>query len=182
MAEGDSSVDPPRVWFVQAAGKVWGPYPEARIEAFVAEGRVAAETLLAPAAEGPFHPAGRHGGLHRLFGDDPAVEEAAAAPEGQAAPAYAPQPARALMVWTGLKSQGPDRFEQALALHGPFVRIGADLWLVRTRLGPQALRNALTRRLDAADRLIVVEAPLDQVAWFNLDRDADRTLRQLWAG
>ena len=175
MAEGDSAGAPARVWFVQAAGKVWGPYPDARIEAFVAEGRVAAETLLGTTAEGPFLPAARQARLHRLFGD---VGLAAEAPEP--APA-APSAARALMVWAGLKSQAPERFEQAVAAHGPFVRIGADLWLVRSRLGPSALRNALTRRLGQADALMVVEAPLDQAAWFNLDGDADRTMRQLWA-
>jgi hypothetical protein len=168
-----------RVWFVQAAGKVWGPYPETRIEAFVAEGRVAAETLLASAAEGPFHPAARQARLHRLFGDvEPAMDGTGF---GAAAPAYAPGPARALMVWVGLKSQRAERFEQLIAAHGPFVRIGADLWLVRTRMAPPALRNALSRRLEATDTLMVMEAPLDQVAWFNLDGDTDRTLRQIWS-
>jgi hypothetical protein len=187
MAEGDSAGERTRVWFVQAAGKVWGPYPEARIEAFVAEGRVASETLLASAAQGPFHPAGHQAKLHRLFGDavaEPAIEPARPAPEPASyapAPAYAPGPAKALMVWAGLKSQRPERFEQAIAAHGPFVRVGSDLWLVRTRMGASALRNALTRRLDAADALMVVEAPLEQAAWFNLDGDADRTIRQLWA-
>ena len=182
MAEGDS-VDPPRVWFVQAAGRVWGPYPDARIEDFVGEGRVAADTLMATSAEGPFHPAARQARLHRLFGDAAPAPGAPAPVEAvpDRAGAHALGPARALMVWAGLKSQRPERFEQAVAAHGPFVRVGADLWLVRTRLSPPGLRNALTRRLDAADALMVVEAPLDQAAWFNLDGDADRTLRQLWA-
>ena len=169
-----------RGWFVQAAGKVWGPYPEARIEAFVAEGRVAAETLLGTTAEGPFHPAARHARLLRLFSDAADAPEAPAAPT-EPAPSYALVQARPLMVWAGLKSQTPERFEQVVAAHGPFVRAGAGLWLVRTRMGPQALRNALTRRLGPDDSLMVLEASLDHAAWFNLDGDADRTLRLLWA-
>ena len=180
MAEGDSAGQA-RGWFVQAAGKVWGPYPEARIQAFVAEGRVAAETLLGVAPEGPFHPAARHGRLSSLFGDPVEAHASPASPVAEAAPAYAPTPARPLLVWAGLKSQKPERFEQALAAHGPFVRIGADLWLVRARTGASALRNALTRRIGSDDALMVVEAPLEQAAWFNLAGDADRTMRQLWA-
>ena len=57
----------------------------------------------------------------------------------------------------------------------------ADLWLVRARTGASALRNALTRRIGSDDALMVVEAPLEQAAWFNLAGDADRTMRQLWA-
>ena len=84
MAEGDSAGQA-RGWFVQAAGKVWGPYPEARIQAFVAEGRVAAETLLGVAPEGPFHPAARHGRLSSLFGDPVEAHASPASPVAEGA-------------------------------------------------------------------------------------------------
>ena len=166
------------VWFVQAGDKVWGPYPETRIEAFVAEGRVAAETLVAPEAGGPFRPAGRQTGLHRLFGDAvldeaPASRPERASPEGLAE-------ARPLLVWASLRSQRPERFEALLGSFGAFVRVGPGLWLVRARVGPSALRNAMTRRLDSSDSLMVVDAPQDQAAWFNIDGETDRMLRQLW--
>jgi hypothetical protein len=180
MAEGESAVERTRLWFVQAGGSVWGPYPEARIEAFVAEGRVAAETMLAASPEGPFHPAAHQARLHRLFGDRATPEPLPPSQPEEARPVQGP--ARALMVWVGLKSQKPERFEQVVATHGPFVRVGSDLWLVRTRIGAAALRNALSRRLDASDTLMVIEAPIDQAAWFNLDGEADRTMRALWAG
>ena len=172
-----------RAWYVQAAGRVWGPYPEARLESFVAEGRIAAGTLIAPTADGPFHPAARQARLHRLFGDDepeggePAEEPRAQRPVEAAATAG---PVRPLLVWAQVQGRRAERFEQRLAIHGPFVRIGEALWLVRAREGAAALRNALTRRLEAVDGLMVVEAPLDRAAWFNLDGETDRTLRQLW--
>jgi hypothetical protein len=177
---------PQSQWFVQAGGKVWGPYPDARIEAFVCEGRVAAGTLLGTRPEGPFDPASSHRRLTRLFGE--AEPEAPAAEPARPAPAPAPAiPAeiapgsRALLVWAALKSQRPDRFEELLGAHGPFVRAGPGLWLVRARVGPAGLRNAMTRRLAVGDVLMVVEAPLDQAAWFNLDGEADRALRRLWS-
>ncbi|HTI66240.1 MAG TPA: hypothetical protein VL460_01700 [Caulobacteraceae bacterium] len=179
-AEFQPQVQGSGTWYVQAGGKVWGPYPEARIGAFVAEGRVAPETLMAPQAEGPFRPAARQARLHRLFGD---VE--LAGPDGPARP-QAPEaastlPVRPLLVWAALKSQRPDRFEALLGAYGPYVRVGPGLWLVRARVGPAGLRNAMTRRLDGGDALMVLDAPLDQAAWFNLDGAVDRTLRQLWA-
>ena len=61
------------------------------------------------------------------------------------------------------------------------ARIRPGVWLLRAAMTPSALRNALSRRLGAADVLLVVEAPLAQAAWFNLDGEADRALRSLWA-
>lgn len=184
MTPKEASAEPAGAWYVQAAGRVWGPYSQARLEAFVDEGRVAAETLVGPSAEGPFLPAVRQARLHRLFGDaEPEADGplAAALPSARQSP-RTPEPAgqpRPLLVWTALAGRA-ERLEEALAAHGPFVRIGPDLWLVRARLGPAPLRNALSRRLGPADRLMVVEAPLAQAAWFNIEGETDRTLRQLW--
>jgi hypothetical protein len=42
------------------------------------------------------------------------------------------------------------------------------------------LRNALSRRLRDGDALLVVEAPLERTAWFNLDQVSEQDLRRLW--
>ncbi len=190
-------------WYVEAAGRVWGPYAEDRIEHFIGEGRVAADTPLAMDREGPFTPAERCGRFKALFPKDrlvldpapaprrppeterayaPAPAAAAAAPAGYEAP-RAPEgegSAKALLVWAQLAH--PQGFEAALGAYGPTVRVEKELWLLRARIGSAALRNALSRRLEADDMLMVVEAPLNQAAWFNLDDSVDRALRQLWLG
>ena len=194
------------LWFIEAAGRVWGPYPEARLANFVAEGRVARETLVGPRPEGPFGPAVRQARLRGLFGetgpsgsdlDDTPAEPAQptrlqprSQPAREAAPeprvgrpaqtAAQPDPGRPLLVWTSLAGGRADRFEDVLDGVGPFARVQPGLWLVRSPLGPAALRNALTRRMQAGDSLMVVHASLDQAAWFNLDGETDRSLRQLW--
>ena len=83
-------------------------------------------------------------------------------------------------MWASLRSRRSEALEPLIGAHGPFVRIQPGLWLVRARLSPAGLRNALTRRLEPSDSLLVLTAPLDQAAWFNLDGETDRTLRQLW--
>jgi len=98
------------MWFVQTAGRVWGPYPQARIEAFAAEGRVTASTALASHVEGPFAPAGEHRELRGLF--------RAATPEP--APHRSSAPARPLVVWADLTSLSPERFETVLAAYGAY--------------------------------------------------------------
>jgi len=175
------------VWYVHAQGRVWGPYAESRIAGFVGEGRVAAGTLLGSSPDGPFGAAGSHPALGRLFATQDAAPALSPAetPRSVLAAQAIETPAgaaRPLLVFAVLTTIDADAFEAALAMHGPYERARAGLWLVRARLGPAALRNVLSRRLRGADTLLVVEASLEQAAWFNLDGAEERRLRALWAG
>ncbi len=195
-------------WFVEAAGQVWGPYSPVRLARFVAEGRVTPDSLVAVEIEGPFHPAGRWRSLAPLFQAPkryhhqpaPIVE---AEPELQPTPTVQPKPAttptpaprmdtpqpapspattRPLLVWAELASLSAEPFEALIARYGAVVAIRPTVWLVQARCDAAALRNALSRRLTGADALIIVHAPLDHAAWFNLDSAAERRLRQVWGG
>jgi hypothetical protein len=167
--------------YVLAGGRVWGPYGRERIDGFVAEGRVGPATPVGDHPEGPFQPAGRHPGLAALFGEAPRSEraqsQAAASVSSAAAPAGLE---RALVVWASLPAHRVESFEQLLGAFGPWTGLGAGLWLVRSRMGASALRNGLTRRLTQDDALLVVEAPLEQAAWFNLAGGGEPALRRLW--
>jgi len=205
--------DPPEpdaatAWFVQAAGRVWGPYSSVRMARFVAEGRVTPQSLVAADVEGPFHPAGGWRDLARVFpaqkpyhhqpapiaDAEPARRparpaEPKPAPKATQAPRSAPPepsasaaPARPLVVWAELASLAPAQFETLLARYGAVVAIRPTVWLVQARCDAAALRNALSRRLTGADALMIVHAPLEQAAWFNLDSEAERGLRQVWGG
>ena len=163
-------------WFVQAQGKAWGPYSTGRIVRFVDEGRVAASTLVGQASSGPFAPAAEVFGS--LFGREepparpPEVLTRAAAPLAEAHP---------LLICATLSSLTAERFEAALAIYGDAAPIRPGVWLLRATMNASALRNALSRRLGADDLLLVVEANLAQAAWFNIEGEADRRLRSLWA-
>ncbi len=197
------------MWYVKAAGGVWGPYPEARIAAFVAEGRVNAATPVSPWATGPFQPATLSAEFQPLFearpaptvppashspiagaraGGSTALAHAPVALEREAEPARpAPAmladagPVRPVLVWAQLSAASAPNFLAILGAAGPGVTIRPGLWLVQARTNAATLRNLLSRRLGDADALLVIEAPLEQVAWFNLEPARDRELRRLWS-
>ena len=202
------------MWYVKAAGGVWGPYPEARVAGFVAEGRVGAATPVSPWASGPFQSAAANAEFKPLF-EGPAAPSAMAqtAPmagsrparsgpmaASSAAVAVAPVslstergieptpapltdagPARPVLVWAQLSAASAPNFLAILGAAGPGVTIRPGLWLVQARTNAATLRNLLSRRLGEADALLVIEAPLEQVAWFNLDPARDRDLRRMWS-
>jgi hypothetical protein len=171
-----------RSWYVQAEGRVWGPYAETRLAAFVAEGRVGATSLLADDVAGPFAAAVTQPALRPLFTPVEA-EVQSQAPASTSAARPAPQQAgeaRPLLVFAGFRDGDAATFEAALANHGPYERVSRGVWLVRARMGAAGFRNVLSRRFRAGDTLLVVEAGLEQAAWFNLDQAEERRLRALW--
>ncbi len=195
-------------WFVQTAGRVWGPYSPVRVARFVAEGRVTPQSLIGAEIQGPFEPAARWRSLVHLF-QAPTAYHHQPAPAAGSEPVSRPQPIadlkpapkatleprldalepseteaalRPLLVWADLASLSADQFQALLSRHGAVVVIRPTIWLLQARCNAAALRNALSRRLTGADALMIVYAPLDQAAWFNLDSDAERRLRQLWSG
>jgi hypothetical protein len=118
----------------------------------------------------------------RIAEAGPLAAPEAVAPAAPVGPGAALAPARPMVVWAALASLTPNRFESVLAAYGPYAAIRPGLWLVQARMSPAALRNALSRRLRTEDALLVLQTPLDQVAWFNLAPAAERDLRQLWGG
>jgi len=86
------------------------------------------------------------------------------------------------VVWADLASLSANQFEALMGRYGAVIAIRPAVWLVQARCDAAALRNALSRRLTGADALMIIHAPLDQAAWFNLDSAAERRLRQVWGG
>ena len=184
------------MWYVKAAGGVWGPYPEARLHAFAAEGRINGQTPVSPWADGPFAAASANAEFAGIVSTAAGQPRARAAqpmqtdqPLAAAAPAHpsaAPQPAesgplRSVLVWARVTATSAPAFQVALEACGQGVPLQPGLWLVQARAGASGLRNRLSRTLGPADALLVVEAPLEQAAWFNLDPVRDREVRRLWS-
>jgi hypothetical protein len=100
-------------------------------------------------------------------------------PEGPFRPA-AERPELDALFAPKAPADSAEHFERALGAYGETVRVRPEMWLIRARLAAPALRNALSRRLSGSDHLMVIEAPLEKAAWFNLDGDLDRRLRRVW--
>ena len=171
-------------WWVEAQGRVWGPYPAERLLRFRDEGRLGPASRVGGSPDGPFTPAGVLPALAGLFEAAAAVVSAPQAEPSQPDASVADDAAAArtlLVITDGLEGE-LTAFEAALAPSGDTVRIRPGLWLLRSAEGVARLRNTLSRALPPRSMLLVVDAPAPGAAWFNLDGDTDRALRRLWSG
>src|ERR1700759_5433317 len=62
---------PDNTWTISVSGQSYGPYSQQQMQAFVAEGRLAAHSLVAPTGDTKFRAAGEFPALLRLFAPAP---------------------------------------------------------------------------------------------------------------
>ena len=160
-------------WFVKVEGRVYGPYTGAQMRAFVGEGRVAPHSSVSDNREGGFAPAADIPQLKAW------LDEARKAPHEKR-----PLPADArtanFIIAADLKPEHRAAFEAALPEFGGVEPITDGVWILRGAASAAHLRNELSHLLGRDDKLLVVDASRDRSAWFNLGRDADERIRDLW--
>ncbi len=71
-------------------------------------------------------------------------------------------------------------FLQALQNEGTAQRIGDAVWLLRSGVTVEHLRNKLSQTLTGDDRLFLMDSFKNETAWFNIGSDMDARIRGLW--
>jgi hypothetical protein len=162
-------------WRVKIGDKEYGPYPRTRLLDFLREGRVQASTFIACGNDLDFHRADHHPNLRwdfrtarkRKFGD-PKLE-----------PGETEVPVCNYFIAARLVA-GNERFEKVLRDAGKMTRAAGDMWVLRSRLTVQQLRNQLTMIMKPHEHFIIVNASKDRLAWFNIGVENDISVRGVW--
>ena len=100
----------------------------------------------------------------------------------QTTPQIAPQPAAntVFIVMAEIRSGNGMQFLQALQHEGVAQRIGDSVWLLRSGVSVEQLRNRLSQTLTGDDRLFLMDSFKNETAWFNIGTDMDVRIRELW--
>jgi hypothetical protein len=179
VGPGDPQAAPPPYegvkWRVRVGEKEYGPYSRTRIVDFLKEGRIAAHTLLCCGVDTEFLRADQHPNLRwdftsprkRKFGE-PKLE-----------PGETEPPVCNFFIAGRLVSTA-DAFEKALRSCGKYTRVMGDMWVLRSRLTVQQIRNRLSSVAKAHEQFVVVNATRDRLAWYNIGVENDIALRDVW--
>jgi hypothetical protein len=162
-------------WRVKINDKEYGPYSRSRLIDFLKEGRVTASTFLCCGNDTDYHRADHHPNLRwdfkgprkRKFGDP------------KLAPGESVVPVSNYFIAARLVA-GNDRFEKVLREAGKMTRASGDMWVLRSRLTVQQLRNQLTMIMRPHEHFIIVNASKDRLAWFNIGVENDVNVRDVW--
>jgi hypothetical protein len=159
-----SAIDAEPRCFVQAKGRVFGPYTRAQLAAYATQGRLAPSSRVSQCVNSEW----------RAAPDVEALLDIVGTPQ--------PSQARAanILVFAETNTLSSDTLETLLQDFGATAPIATGLWLLRTRHTAPAVRNALSQRMKAGDRLFVLDATRDKLAWFNLGPMSDARVREIW--
>ncbi len=167
----DGSFRGEELWWVEAAGRRYGPFPAARMVEFVKEGRIVAETRVCRAGEDwrraehvPFL-------AHTLAEVIPGSTIRIDAPTA---------PESAFVVWAKLSSFVDLDFLAALTALGPVVEIEPGMWIVRTAKPVNEARRRLSASLTTADKFFIAPVSDRLVGWRNLGPTTEARLRDLF--
>jgi hypothetical protein len=110
------------------------------------------------------------------------VAQAQAQVQTQAPAPTAPatQPTGVFLIMAEINSDGAMTFLQALQSFGKAERISNTVWLLRTSIAVEQLRNSLSQSLNRQDRLFILDSKANKTAWFNIGADLDHRIRDLW--
>jgi hypothetical protein len=172
-------------WTISVAGKVYGPYSLEQMRAFAAEGRLARQSLVAPAGEPELRRAADDAELAPIF--QPSTSNGAVAQPlhreqrefGRADGGRTHECSHMLIV-ADLKSGSITKLEEEIATLGQSFAILPQAWLLASEASVNTVRNKLVQKLGKLDMLFVADASSDKAAWFNFGPEVDARIRKIW--
>lgn len=176
-------------WIVSVGGRGYGPYSLEQMQTFIAEGRVAAQSLVAHPSDAESHMAGDDPVLGALFA--PATPQPAAMAEPMRAEEKPAQnfgrhgdqhsgEASHIIIIADMKSRSINGLEEEIYNLGPAYPVLPQVWLLTTDTPVHAIRNILMQKLGKLDVLFIIDSTHDKAAWFNFGPESDTRIRRIW--
>ncbi len=173
-------------WTVSVAGRSYGPYSAAQMQAFASEGRLAPHSLVQRAGEQSFHTASEDPELSALFEPQKVSFASTSARSSTPSSSFgkqdkdeASEPAHFVII-ADMKSGSVAGLEEEIFNLGPAFAVLPQVWILSTSTSINAVRNLLVQKLGKLDILFVVDAAHNKAAWFNFGPEAEVRIRRIW--
>lgn len=175
-------------WTISVAGQTYGPYSTDQMQGFAAEGRLARQSLVAPAGETEFRRAADEPELARIFQPSAATNDRAVAQTlhreprefGRADSQTNDGECSHMIIVADMKSGSIAKLEEEIATFGQSLAILPQTWLLASEASVNTVRNQLVKQLGKLDVLFVADASNDKAAWFNFGPESDARIRKIW--
>ena len=180
-------------WTFSVAGRSYGPYTAAQMQAFATEGRLAPQSLVARAEENQFRAAIEDPILASFF--RPAAPAPTPAPKpqfftaegdgvqhsfGRQEDEAVPGERAHFLIVADMKSRSIAGLEEEIFNLGPAYPIMPQAWILTSDMAINAIRQTLVQKLGKLDTVFIADATHDKAAWFNFGPEADARIRRLW--
>lgn len=188
----------PENWSISVGGRSYGPYSLSQMQAFVAEGRLAAHSQVAHEGSDQFHPAGEDAQLGALFAPPKKTEPTPSATGqfltarrsgnedvithtfGRGAGDERGAERGRYLILADMKSKSISGLEEEILNLGPAYSLLPQVWILVSDQTINGVRNALIPKLGKIDTLFIVDAAHNKATWYNFGPEADARIRRVW--
>jgi len=157
-------------WYVNVSGQIYGPYHEDNIRTFIQEGRIVENSMLSQTPSQGFHPA-----AHTPFFNQPSAPLSGNVPNA----GTLSEPS-VYLIMAEIGSGQAMQFLHLIQKLGSAQRIGDSVWLIKSAMPIEDLKNQLAATLTKQDRLFILDSRRNQTAWFNIGADMGQRIDALW--
>jgi hypothetical protein len=175
-------------WTVSVAGRNYGPYSAAQMQAFAAEGRLAPHSLVSRAGDATVRAASEDPILAQLFeptkpfvSTQATRNETPASTFGRHDQEMNKSGERShFIIVSDMKSRPVQGLEEEIFNLGPAYALLPQVWVLSTEATINVVRNTLIQKLGKLDVLFVVDATNNKAAWFNFGPEPEARIRRVW--
>jgi hypothetical protein len=178
-------------WSLKHGDDVYGPYTFEAMEGYIAEGRVAGHSIIAPTGTDDWSEA-KEVSIFAGFFDVDRAEVTASTPshpqdrkpvygakKGQVDRRKRPDTSNFTII-TDIKSRHGATLEQTIMSLGTALKIANNAWVVNCAGTAPGILNQLSKVVSKQDGLFIADATRDRTAWFNFGPETDAKIRRVW--
>lgn len=178
-------------WSLKYGDDTYGPYTYEAMETYIAEGRVAGHSIIAPAGTDEWAEA-KDVPVFAGFFDAERANITASTPshpqdrktvygakKGQIDRRKRPETSNFTII-TDIKSRHGATLEQTIMSLGSALKVANNAWVVNCAGTAPGLLNQLSKVVSKQDGLFIADATRDRTAWFNFGPETDAKIRRVW--
>jgi len=178
-------------WSLKHGDEIYGPYTFEAMETYIAEGRVAGHSIIAPTGTEDWTEA-QEVAIFAGFFDLERAEKTASTPSHpqDRQPVYGPQKGQVdprkrpetsnFTILTDIKSRHGATLEQTIMSLGAALKVANNAWVVNCAGTAPGILNQLSKVVSKQDGLFIADATRDRTAWFNFGPETDAKIRRVW--
>lgn len=179
------------LWVLKYGEETYGPYTYVAMEKYISEGRVVADSQIAPEGSNAWK-AARDVSVFAGYFDAKRSGKMSSTPATieDSRPVYGTGKGQIdrrkkaetsnFIVTTDIRSRHGAAVEQAIMSLGPALKIAPNIWIVNAKTTAPGILNHLSQLIANGDALFVVDATADRTAWINYGPETDAKIRRVW--
>lgn len=174
-------------WCIKVADRIYGPYTTAQMKDFAAEGRVNAQSMLAPAGGKIWREARQYPNISELLERRTSPTNSKTNNFGKSTPGASKtllaegQRANFILIFD-VTSGAAGRLEHIINNLGTAFRLCENVWALVSEQTVMGIKNALGPHLQIREPVFVIDTSRGRSAWQNFAPETHSKLTKAWIG